>query len=97
MGAVVYPFQKIASELSSGVTNMLQGYLRTEQLQEENELLKEEIRQLQDQLVDYESIKNENQLYQKFLDIKEQNADFEFWSRHGNRPRCQQPIRQLYY
>ena len=78
MGAVVYPFQKIASELSSGVTNMLQGYLRTEQLQEENELLKEEIRQLQDQLVDYESIKNENQLYQKFLDIKEQNADFEF-------------------
>ncbi len=78
MGAVVYPFQKIASELSSGVTNMLQGYLRTEQLQEENELLKEEIQQLQDQLVDYESIKNENQLYQKFLDIKEQNADFEF-------------------
>ena len=78
IGVVVYPFQKVAAEISSGVTNMLQGYLRTEQLQEENEQLKEEIRQLQDQLVDYESIKNENQLYQKFLDIKEQNADFEF-------------------
>ena len=78
IGVVVYPFQKVAAEISSGVTNMMQGYLRTEQLQEENEQLKEEIRQLQDQLVDYESIKNENQLYQKFLDIKEQNADFEF-------------------
>ena len=46
IGVVVYPFQKVAAEISSGVTNMLQGYLRTEQLQEENEQLKEEIRQL---------------------------------------------------
>lgn len=43
IGVVVYPFQKVAAEISSGVTNMLQGYLRTEQLQEENEQLKEEI------------------------------------------------------
>ncbi|MDD3192858.1 MAG: rod shape-determining protein MreC [Oscillospiraceae bacterium] len=78
MGVVVYPFQRVATDISAGVTSMLQGHLRTEQLQEENEQLKEEIQQLQDQLLDYESIKNENQLYQKFLDIKEQNADFEF-------------------
>ena len=47
IGVVVYPFQKVAAEISSG--NMLAGYLRTEQLQEENEAVKEEIRQLQDQ------------------------------------------------
>ena len=78
IGAVVYPFQKASTEISSAVTSMLQGYLRAEQLKEENEALKEELRQLRDQLVDYESIKNENQLYQRFLDIKEQNADFAF-------------------
>ena len=77
-GAFAYPFQKVAAEISSGVNNMLQGHFRTEQLREENEQLKEEVRQLRDQMVDYESIKNENQLYQKFLDIKEQNSDFEF-------------------
>lgn len=78
IGAVVYPFQKVSTEISAAVTSMLQGFLRTEQFKEENEELKEELRQLRDQLVDYESIKNENQLYQRFLDIKEQNADFEF-------------------
>ncbi len=78
IGAVVYPFQKVSAEISAAVTNMLQGYLRAEQLKEENELLKEEMQLLRDQLVDYESTKNENQLYEKFLDIKEQNPDFEF-------------------
>ena len=78
LGAVTYPFQKITSEISAGVTGLLQGHLRTEQLQEENEQLKEEIRQMQDQMIDYESLKNENQLYKKFLDIKEENPDFEF-------------------
>ena len=71
IGAVVYPFQKVSAEISAAVTNMLQGYLRAEQLKEEMQLLR-------DQLVDYESTKNENQLYEKFLDIKEQNPDFEF-------------------
>lgn len=78
LGAVVYPFQLVSSEISSGVTGLMQGHLEVEELEEENARLKEEIRLLQDQMVNYEAVKNENQLYRRFLDIKEENPDFEF-------------------
>ena len=78
LGAVVYPFQLVSSEISSGVTELLQGRREVQELEEENHSLKEEIRRLQDQMVDYESVKNENQLYRRFLDIKEENPDFSF-------------------
>lgn len=78
MGAVAYPFQKASSAISDTVTGWLQNLASKQLLQEENEALQQEIRALQDQLVDYESMKNENQLYKKYLEIKDQNTDFEF-------------------
>lgn len=78
MGAVASPFQKVTTQITDKVTGVLQGYVRTQKLKEENEQLKERLRGLEDQLVDYESLKNQNQLYEKFLDIKEENPDFVF-------------------
>ncbi len=78
IGVVTYPFQKAASAISNGVGSFLQRYTRADEISAENELLKEENQKLRDQLVEYESIQNENELYRKFLDIKDQNEDFEF-------------------
>lgn len=78
LGAVAYPFQKVSVSISSGVTGMLQNLASKQLLQDDNDDLREQVRLLREQLADYEKVKNENQLYQKYLEIKEQNTDFEF-------------------
>lgn len=48
-----------------------------EQLLEENAQLKQQVAELQSQLVDYYDLKKENAQLYKYLDMKEQNQDFQ--------------------
>lgn len=72
------PFLKFSSSISSSVDNFLDRFARSEEVYLENEALKEEIRQLNEKLVEYESIKRENEQFREFLELKENNPDYDF-------------------
>lgn len=77
LGAATAPFQKLSASISYSVTNMLDTLFRAGEYKSENESLKEEIRSLRQQLVDYEAAIQENEQYRQFLEIKENNQDFQ--------------------
>jgi rod shape-determining protein MreC len=77
LGVAATPFQKLSASISYSVTNMLDTLFRAGDYKSENEALKEEIRNLRQQLVDYESAIQENEQYKQFLEIKENNQDFQ--------------------
>lgn len=78
LGAVVTPFQQLSAHISGSAAAFLEKFVLAEQISEENEELREEIRRLNERLVDYEATKQQNQLYEKFLKINDNRPDFEF-------------------
>ena len=55
VGVVVTPVQRAAAFISDGVTSHLRRYLAADQLAQENQQLHDELRQLREQMVDYET------------------------------------------
>lgn len=78
LGLVVTPLQQLSSNISYAVTDAFDPLLRANDYKEENEALREEIRTLREQLVDYEKVKKENEQYRQYLEMKEENKDFQF-------------------
>jgi rod shape-determining protein MreC len=78
LGVVAAPFQRLSSSISGAASGFFERYLSAQKLYEENLALKEEIRQLRSQQVDYEEYKRENEHYRQVLGLKEQNPGFEF-------------------
>lgn len=77
---VTTPLQKASAAVSRFVDEKLGSHLRIDEILAENEQLKAENQQLTEQLVDYERVLLENEHYQEFLGIKEENPDFDFTS-----------------
>lgn len=80
LSIVTTPFSKLSSKISGAANDFFDNYVRANQIYEENQSLKEEIRLLTDQLVNYETFKAQNEQYEKFLELKKQNSDFMFES-----------------
>lgn len=78
VGAVSAPFLKITSGVSASVSDFMQRYVETEKVYLENEELKKLLREANEKLVDYESLRRENEQFREFLELKEQNPDFDF-------------------
>ncbi len=78
LGAVFTPVQKVGDSVTSWVDGMLTAVGRMNTLEEENNQLREEIRIYRQQLVEFDEYKRENQFYNQFLEIKEQNSDYTF-------------------
>lgn len=76
VGIVTKPFQQVSASISYSVSQWFQKRTDAEALYEENLLLKEEIRSLREQLVDYDSLINENQQYARIVDTLEEHADW---------------------
>ncbi len=77
LGAVVSPLQKLSSVISSGTRELLSVLLDSAATRRENEKLKEEVSELRKKIVDYNNLKNENNLYKNYLGIKGNNPDFD--------------------
>lgn len=78
LGVVTAPLQKLSASISGAASSFFERTLGAQKLYEENLALKEEIRVLRSQQVDYEQYKRENEHYRQVLGLKEQNPEFEF-------------------
>lgn len=76
IGAIVTPVQRLASDVSAKIKNTLTVYRRVDRLEEENERLREELGDAVSKIIDYEQVKNENELLRKFYQIQEEHPDF---------------------
>ena len=78
LSAITTPVMKLSSAISDAATGFFSRFVNVNAVYEENQRLKEENQQLYQQLIDYETVKRENELYVDFLEIKETNPDFQF-------------------
>lgn len=76
IGAIATSAQEVASKVSNWVNDTYKKMSDNEKIMLENIKLKAEISELNEQLVDYQSVLKENEFYKKYLDIKDQNPDY---------------------
>lgn len=76
-GAIVTPLQTVSASISDAVSGYFARYTQADRISAENEALREELTALRGNLVELEKYKQENKSLKKFLDIKEENPDFE--------------------
>lgn len=78
LALITNPIQKISASISHDTKAFFDRYARADETTKENEELKEKIRELNQKLVDYDKFKQENAQLKEFLEIKEENPDFDF-------------------
>ena len=79
-GWVMQPLKAGASKVREAVSDIVTVFSGGESLMIENAELTEEISELKKQLAEYEEAANENEIYKKYLGIKDANPDFTFVS-----------------
>ncbi len=72
------PFLKMSTSVIDSVDNFLDRFVRTEEVYLENEKLKTKVQELEEKLVDYENVKRENDQFREFLELKQNNPDYNF-------------------
>lgn len=77
-GTLTAPFRSAASKITSAVTDFFRAYSRGERLALENAELENEAAELKKKLAEYEQAVAENEFYKEYLEIKDDNPDFEF-------------------
>ena len=77
-GRVAEPVSSVSASLGNTFARLTSGIRSKTAYQEEIKELKKEIISYQRELADYEQLKQQNELYQNALGVKEKNSDFEF-------------------
>ena len=75
-GYILNPLLRVASDFTNSADETITPPKSVEELEEENDKLKEENRRLNDMLVEYYDLKKENDELYKFYNIKKNNEDF---------------------
>ena len=78
VGTVAAPFHFVAKKISNGLDKLSGNVSGDAAYEKKIASLQEEISDLQSQLVDYENLKNQNELYKDFLELKEDNPHYQF-------------------
>ena len=76
-GAIAAPFQKLGNSIASAINEFSQNFESAAKLNAEKDELQQEVNQLREQLVDYQSALTENDFYKNYLGIKDSNPDFQ--------------------
>lgn len=80
LSVITTPLQSATAAISDGLDGVFRRFFEAEEIEQENESLKERIRVLNQQLADLEEYKRENEQLREYLGIKEQHDDFTFAS-----------------
>lgn len=78
VGTVFTPCHYVAQKIANGVDKIAGNVKGDAQYEKEISDLQNQVGELQSELVDYENLKKQNELYKEFLELKEENKDFEF-------------------
>lgn len=78
VGAVTEPLSSASSSVGETFSKLTSGIRSKNSYQEQIKELQKQIVAYQRELADYEQLKQQNELYQSALGVKEKNADFEF-------------------
>ena len=78
VGTVFTPCHYVAQKIANGVDKIAGNVKGDAQYEKEISDLQNQVGELQSELVDYENLKKQNELYKEFLGLKEENKDFEF-------------------
>lgn len=77
-GTIAAPFRTLASNISSAVSDFIGAYNDGNALMLENAELNAELDELRKRVADYDQLSAQNDFYEQYLEIKEQNPDFIF-------------------
>lgn len=77
IGAVSTPVQRFSAKVSDTVNEFFSTFVNASAIKAENEKLQQELRDLNQKIVDYDRIIHENQVYKDFLKLKEHSKDLE--------------------
>lgn len=78
LGAVAAPFQKLGNSVINAIDTTFSNFKSAAALNHEKEQLQNEVNKLKEQLSEYEEAVNQNEFYEKYLNIKDLNPDFQF-------------------
>ena len=78
IGTVFAPCHFVAQKISNGIDKIAGNASGNAEYEKEIASLEEELGDLRSRLVDYENLKNQNELYKEFLELKEENSDYKF-------------------
>ena len=78
VGLVTTPLQKVTASVSNSIDNFFDRYLSADEIYEENQQLKEQIRILTEQQVELEQYRWENESLKEFMGLKEEHPDHQY-------------------
>lgn len=77
-GMLMVPLSSMSASAGSAIEERFGPFLSAGRVHDENLALKAEIQDLKEQLIDYETVKMENEQFRELLEIKERNSDLIF-------------------
>lgn len=77
-GIIAAPFRSLAAKIKNGISDISSAYNDGNSLMLENAELKSKLDEMREKTADYEKLKEENDFYKDYLEIKEANPDFSF-------------------
>lgn len=77
-GMLMVPLSSMSAAAGTAIQNRFGPFLSAGEVHRENQALREEIQRLEEQLIDYETVKMENEQFRELLEIKERNSDLIF-------------------
>lgn len=78
VGTVFAPCHYVASKISSGIDKISSNISGDAEYEKQIASLRSQVGELQEQLVDYENLKKQNELYKEFLELKDENPNYKF-------------------
>lgn len=78
VGTVFAPCHYVAQKISNGIDNIAGNVSGNSEYEKKISELEEEVGNLRSQLVDYENLKNQNDLYKELLELQEENPDYKY-------------------
>lgn len=75
-GAIAAPIGQFFSNIGNSIHDWFKPIFEARELQKQNEALKQQVAALTDKLVDYDEMKNQNELYREFLAISDNNTSY---------------------